>query len=388
MTHSIIRPNDTRPDVNSKEYWDDRFASDWHSRGGRQQTAFFAHVALSASPAWLLDDIRTRRLSICDWGCAIGDAARDFARAFPENDVTGYDISDVAIAEGRRLFPGLELLASDLLAEERQFDVIFSSNTLEHFHRPYEVLAKLGQRARDFLWLLLPFQDAGGIDEHFARFDYGNIRPTLGEHFALAFFNNVDVSEWSGTQWRGRQALLVYARHHSLARIAARGCEVSAPAYREAFISPSLDVATARLADCALRLESLLEQQCELTAALNISAAARKAAQTEATTALATAATAEESRARAEAATAAAQAEAAAYVQEMAAALTVADAVRVEAAAKGRVTARSSQDGGPRTDPARRSLRSVECVAACGGTDPRRPEPSRSGIDRTDGTAM
>ena len=71
----------------------------------------------------------------------------------------------------------------------------------------------------------------------------------------------------------------------------------------------------------------MLEQQCELTAALNISAAARKAAQTEATTALATAATAEESRARAEAATAAAQAEAAA-------ALTVADAVRVEAEAK------------------------------------------------------
>ena len=353
MKNVPVTGNDPRPDVNSKEYWDDRFARDWYSCGGRQQTAFFAHVALSISPAWLLDEIRTRKLSVCDWGCAIGDAARDFAHAFPKSQVTGYDISDVAIAEGRRLFPGLELFAGDLLSEERQFDVIFSSNTLEHFHQPYELLARLGKRARDFLWLLVPFQDAGGIDEHFSRFDYSSIRPRLSEHFVLAFFNNIDVSEWRGSQWHGRQALLIYARPNSLTRIAARGCEVSAPAYREAFVSPNADVATARLADCALRLESLLEQQCELKAALDSSEVERKAAQAETTAALATAETAEKSKAHAEAATAAAQAK-----------LAAAEAARAEAEAKAERSAYEKDLAEAVTAAARAELVAAESARA------------------------
>ena len=114
-------------------------------------------------------------------GCALGDATRDLQRAFPGSAVTGYDISDVAISEGRRLFPGLDLVAGDLLMEDRQFDVIFSSNTLEHFHDPHTVLKRLAAHAREYVWLLVPFQDPGGIDEHFVRFDYTNIPDHLAD---------------------------------------------------------------------------------------------------------------------------------------------------------------------------------------------------------------
>ncbi len=331
MAGTVNRLCGPRHPINSKGYWDDRFRGDWQAHEGRAQTAFFAHVALSASPAWLLDEIRDRRLSICDWGCAIGDAARDLARVFPTSDVAGYDISETAIAEGRRLFPGLELVAGDLLADERQFDVVFSSNTLEHFPDPDAILTRLGLRARDFLWLLVPFQDPGGIEEHFVRFDHMNIRPHLDDAFVLAFFNNVDVSDWPGTQWAGRQAILVYARPAALARIAARGCEVSAPAYREAFVSPSPEVATSRLASCMLRLNSVLERQreTEISAAL-VEARATETAQTMA----ASLAAAETARMEAEAKSAralAAAEEARAEIEAASArALAAADAARAE----------------------------------------------------------
>ena len=37
--------------MNDQAYWDARFAKDWDANGGRQQSAFFAHVALQMLPA-------------------------------------------------------------------------------------------------------------------------------------------------------------------------------------------------------------------------------------------------------------------------------------------------------------------------------------------------
>ncbi len=170
-------------DINSKEYWNMRFTGNWQAASGRQQTAFFAQVALASCPGWFIEDLRAQKLSICDWGCALGDAIPSLRRKFPDNTIVGWDLSEIAIQEARKLVPHFTFHNGDLRHSDAKFDVIFSSNTLEHFHDPFAVMADVSAAAREYLWILVPFLDTPGIDEHFFRFEYENIRAWLAPDF-------------------------------------------------------------------------------------------------------------------------------------------------------------------------------------------------------------
>ena len=50
--------------INSREYWDDRFEGDWEDMQGKEQTAFFAEVALRLMPSWLKAEIISEKLGI------------------------------------------------------------------------------------------------------------------------------------------------------------------------------------------------------------------------------------------------------------------------------------------------------------------------------------
>ena len=59
--------------LNSKEYWDHRFEADWEAMHGREQSHFFAKLALEHLPSWFFTLARTQEFTFCDWGCAEGD---------------------------------------------------------------------------------------------------------------------------------------------------------------------------------------------------------------------------------------------------------------------------------------------------------------------------
>src|ERR1700680_3540893 len=149
-------------DINSKDYWNMRFTGDWQAALGRQQTAFFAQVALASCPGWFIDDLRAQKLSICDWGCALGDAVPQLARTFPDNTIVGWDFSEVAIQEARKLAPHFTFHHGEIRGSEAKFDVIFSSNTFEHFHNPFAVMTEVSVSAKDYLWIVVPFLDNPG----------------------------------------------------------------------------------------------------------------------------------------------------------------------------------------------------------------------------------
>ena len=254
------------PPINSKQYWNLRFRGDWQSKQGREQTAFFAHVALTASPAWLFDDIRTRQLSVCDWGCAIGDAVVELSRAFNGNSITGYDIANVAIAEGRRFFPGIKLIAGDLLQTRKRFDVIFSSNTLEHFRDPTKILEKLANHADEYIWLIIPFLDPGGIDEHFARFDHDNIPLQIEDKFILSYFNDVDVFVVRNTlAWPSGDPSVRSSAQSSPDRFE-RLRSYHHRRIEKLMFPPSPELSVRRFAEHDLRLRAALERERALTA--------------------------------------------------------------------------------------------------------------------------
>lgn len=207
-------PRGDSPEINSKAYWDRRFAEDWDINLGREQSRFFARLALKLTPSWLGEAIRGERWSLCDWGCAEGDGTRVFAEAFPDNRVVGIDFSDTAVASARALY-GDGFLAEDWMAESDapgRWDLVISSNTLEHFPNPAEVLARLCARADKGVMLLLPYKELERHPEHEVTFLPSNIPLIPSPGMMLCFAASLDAALEEPSYWGGEQVLLVYLR--------------------------------------------------------------------------------------------------------------------------------------------------------------------------------
>jgi glycosyltransferase involved in cell wall biosynthesis len=200
--------------INSTGYWDSRFAKDWDVCQGPAQSRFFARVALQNLPRWLLDQARRESLTICDWGCAQGDGTDVWASYVAARQLTGIDFSSVAVEQARFRYPAISFACDDWLTQsghvDPTFDLVFSSNTLEHFHEPYEVLDILSRRARKGLILTLPYRELERFDEHLYTFLAANIPLALSNGFRLVWSRVVDCRSLAGTLWQGDQIVLVY----------------------------------------------------------------------------------------------------------------------------------------------------------------------------------
>jgi glycosyltransferase involved in cell wall biosynthesis len=238
--------SDTRA-INSEEYWDDRFATDWESRGGRTQSIFFTQVALEYCPQWLLAQIEAQRLSICDWGCAMGDGTAAWASRFPHSLVTGIDFSQKAVEAARAAYRNVTFESPSLEESGVCYDVLFSSNTLEHLEDAKGALGVLAAHCRKYLVLLLPFQEYDRMEEHLQTFDFANLDAVLGDRFVLAHCAAFDVSMRENTRWLGKQVLLVYADRSLLTEDFAREIGQTTPD-SPTFVAPTLDAACQRIA--------------------------------------------------------------------------------------------------------------------------------------------
>jgi SAM-dependent methyltransferase len=202
--------------INSDAYWDQRFATDWETCAGPDQSVFFAELALAHLPPWLLPAIREQSLTVTDWGCAQGDGTQVWASHMDPHHLVGIDFSSVATAQARQRYPQLRFQSQDWLPNGppagEQHDVVFSSNTLEHFEHPLQVLQTLARAARQAVVLALPYREVQRIAEHFATFLPENLPATLANGFRLAWARVVDCTDLPHTQWAGEQIVAVYAR--------------------------------------------------------------------------------------------------------------------------------------------------------------------------------
>lgn len=201
--------------TNSESYWDMRFKDNWESCDGPWQTRFFYQVAVANLPSWLMQQLKSQPLTLVDWGCAQGDGADVWASYVGADRLAGVDFSAVAIEQASVRYPSIRFLHEDWLAESQDetgtYDIVFSSNTLEHFHSPYTVLPQLTRRARKAVILTLPYREVERIDEHFYTFLPENIPLLLANGFRLSWAKVVDCRNLPKTQWGGDQVILVYA---------------------------------------------------------------------------------------------------------------------------------------------------------------------------------
>lgn len=198
--------------MNSKEYWDNRFATrDWEEHDGEGQSTFFARLAVKNFPEWLSTELNQNEWEFRDYGCATGEGTAYLARCFPSCIMTGIDISEEAVKQASEKTPNCEFVAGDITESIQETDVVFSSNTLEHLKKPKKLLKMLVQSAKKYAILLLPFEDDLGIEEHFNMFEASFFPMTIESH-ALCCMRIIDCrnTETGLKYWNGKQILVVY----------------------------------------------------------------------------------------------------------------------------------------------------------------------------------
>jgi glycosyltransferase involved in cell wall biosynthesis len=200
-------------EINSVEYWNKRFLEDWIAKGGRLQTGFFAELCCRELPDWFVEETRTRGLSIFDYGCAVGDALPILQRTFPGSVLSGGDVAQVGLGLARALYPGFAFADVNAIGEAATVaDVIYCSNTLEHFENWRLVLDRLARHAGEYVVVMVPFEEEDRIDEHVASFEYDSLPARLPAGNRLLHLTVVNAGTAPDTQWNGLQMIAIYGR--------------------------------------------------------------------------------------------------------------------------------------------------------------------------------
>lgn len=232
---------DTQASINSEEYWSSRFESDWQDKGGPDQTLFFYRLALDLLPAWLTRQMQAEKLSICDWGCATGEGTSMLAQTF-SGCVTGIDFAEPAIIKAKERFSLPRFLSIDLMGNswDEIVDVMFCSNTLEHFQDPWGTLTKISEYARQTLVVLVPFREYHRHQEHEVTFDVNMVPATIADKFHLVSAQVVNAATMPNSFWPGEQILLVYSTPETIKRSALKLADLSAAHALTSTTSPEI----------------------------------------------------------------------------------------------------------------------------------------------------
>jgi len=200
-------------EINSVDYWNKRFFEDWIAKGGRRQTAFFAELCGRELPGWLIEDVRTGKSSIFDYGCALGDALPVLQRSFPDSTIRGGDVAEVGLGMARALHPGFEFIHVNPAGDAAKLaDIVYCSNTLEHFGNWREVLQRLARHAKRYLLVVVPFEEDERIDEHVYTFEFDSLPARLLPGMHLLHLIVVDAGLEAESYWPGLQLIAIYGK--------------------------------------------------------------------------------------------------------------------------------------------------------------------------------
>lgn len=198
-------------EVNSVEYWNQRFETDWNDFGGDDQTNFFANTLCNMLPQWFIDELKENKYSVCDLGCADGNALPIWNDFFKGCSIYGEDFAENAIKNARKKYPEFMYLVSDIMQPEgnRQYDVVISSNTVEHFRDTEEVLRNICIRSNKYTLIMLPYrEDEGLTEEHEVKFHTDKVPQYIDNNLLIY----VSTCQCNSPYYPGEQILLIYSK--------------------------------------------------------------------------------------------------------------------------------------------------------------------------------
>lgn len=202
-------------EVNSVEYWDEKFNKAWDKNNGEKQTEFFCRMFLENIPSWIKKDINDNSRSIIDLGCAEGEAVKILSENFKNSSVTGLDFSIEAIKKAKEKYPNNNFITGNIKKKLMlNQDVIYCSNTLEHFENPHSIIENIISTKAKYIFIMIPFNDnqySAENGEHEYFFDYTDFKVELGD-YNLLFFKVIDTKREEKEYWIGSQAILIYTK--------------------------------------------------------------------------------------------------------------------------------------------------------------------------------
>lgn len=141
--------------IKDHEWWEEYFAVDggWERNDGRSQSRIFAEhftdrIQLDPNAVF----------SMLDAGCALGDALKHFAIIYPRATLHGIDFSATAITRCKNEIGGRATFSvGDIEKIGGHYDIIYCSNTLEHFPDFGTKARQLVQHC-DRLCILVPYK--------------------------------------------------------------------------------------------------------------------------------------------------------------------------------------------------------------------------------------
>jgi ubiquinone/menaquinone biosynthesis C-methylase UbiE len=96
----------------------------------------------------LTDNTSQQPDAILEIGCAAGHLTKLISEHYPKAKVTGIDVYKAAIYKANRMFPKLTFLVADahkLPFPENSFDLVISSETIEHVVDPQKMLSEIAR---------------------------------------------------------------------------------------------------------------------------------------------------------------------------------------------------------------------------------------------------
>lgn len=160
--------------INTKEYWENRFASgDWENKGGRLQTRQFAETQIK-----YFDIPKNFDGVILDFGCGLGDAIPIYRAKYPNAYLVGMDISQSAIIRCREKYGQYAKFIQGGFAEVPCVNVIISSNVFEHLSNDIDIARHLKTRC-DHLYIIVPYKQkisASTLNEHIRSYDENHFK--------------------------------------------------------------------------------------------------------------------------------------------------------------------------------------------------------------------
>ena len=152
--------------INTKEYWDDRFSSDdWEKKRGRWQTESFAKGQIKR-----LNIASDFTGALLDFGCGLGDAMPIYKENFPYAELIGMDISQSAIDKCRDKYNEIATFMQGDHSSTPEVDVIIASNVFEHLSDDRDIAKHLLSKCR-YLFIVVPYKEMPLCSEHINSYD-------------------------------------------------------------------------------------------------------------------------------------------------------------------------------------------------------------------------
>jgi len=177
----------------------------------KKQGEFFAKLVVDRMPDWLHHNISTNNLSILDFGCSCGHMVNLLSSRYAQSRVCGIDIELVRIHRARGYYPLNTFICKDIREIPDKYDCIFTSNVLEHFDKPFDMINDLLlDHLNRYLVILVPYNEVNRIDGHYYTFTDQSF-PTQFRDLNLKYST---VIECNNDLWPGSQFLAVYEKKH------------------------------------------------------------------------------------------------------------------------------------------------------------------------------